>query len=216
MKSKEFRSFLEALAVTVPFGGNSSELLVVAPLLDLAPDLTVENFTKRLADLSTQNSASSENSLIGVAMLFENLKVFSTDYMKPAVAKDIAHLANFFGKHREASLHELVATSREFLTSKRRAVSSTVTKDINYEAVQPHWRRLDESLGDEQGFNTAFAALKADPAMGKAEMIALAKQFASTIVGSKKEAEKKILGRHQALMNSRNRSGSSAGRLAGG
>ncbi|WP_155831252.1 MULTISPECIES: hypothetical protein [unclassified Hyphomicrobium] len=76
-------------------------------------------------------------------------------------------------------------------------------------------RRLEEALGDEEGFNAIYAAIESDKELNAAEISAIAKKFTSASPKSRPAALKKILARHQAIMTSRAKSAATAGRIAG-
>lgn len=77
-----------------------------------------------------------------------------------------------------------------------------------------NWKQhLEDNLGDDAGFATAFDALKqAD--MSLAELKQISKEFYGATARSKAQAYRQILSRHQNLMDLRARAQANGGRAA--
>jgi hypothetical protein len=86
---------------------------------------------------------------------------------------------------------------------------------VRTEVVSSYVRRLEQALGDEQGFLAVYGQLELDASVQANEVAAIAKLFSQASAKSRPAALKKILARHQSLMTSRTKAAATGGRIAG-
>src|SRR5262249_14950216 len=92
--------------------------------------------------------------------------------------------------------------------------STRLTPTLRDDVVQRHLRRLEQTLGDDAAFTSAFHELDHDPEVGKLEIAELAKRFTQTGAKTRAAALKKIWSRHHTLMTFEAKSKSRDGRSA--
>ncbi|MFT3731465.1 MAG: hypothetical protein QM780_08595 [Hyphomicrobium sp.] len=213
MKCIELADALKHLEGLYRFGGGFPPQAVVnfEKLLGIAPELSVAQLGKKLDKLTNCSGGSETISVQQISALCEEIALFLKPLGKPPVVKEIRQLA--------ASLNRLEVVNPDDLTakakiSKQRSNAHEISVPRS-DLVQLHLRSLEQALGDDAGFTSAFRALETDPNLGTNEYIALAKHFSFASTKSKSAALKKIWARHQALMTSRAKAAATAGRIAG-
>lgn len=212
MKCSEFSKFIDDAQKIcgVPASSNAlDELVVIRQILALTPSKTVLLAAKQLVvhrDGLAQRGGSGQLSV---------LAGFLQSYGKPAVAKDALAIADLLGDLDGNGLRVL---------AERAAATHTMTKSPNgkgkdapvrQELVARYNRRLEETLGDDPGFNAVVAQLESDASITGSEYAALTKSFCLKTSKTKVAALKNIRARHQNLMTSRAKSAATAGRIAG-
>ncbi|MBS0250149.1 MAG: hypothetical protein JSR78_03685 [Proteobacteria bacterium] len=181
-------------------------------LLAGASALSVSQLSKKLAKVSGEKPGTAPIDVSGIPQLCEVLVSFLKSTGKPAVIKELQELSNSLGSLKRVNPEDLAAKSA---SPKQQSGSSRPAPAQRLDLVQMHLRLLEQSLGDDVGFTSAFRALEADTNMGTGEFVSLAKQFSFASTKSKSAALKKIWARHQALMTSRAKAAATAGRIAG-
>jgi signal transduction histidine kinase len=212
MKCSEIRTVFEGVGSLFAANGHVPPrgLLELIELLDSTSYTTISQLAKTITRLKIDSDYQSTavSDLLTVARSTADLL---QNVGKPAVIKDINLLVSSLDRHASCSAQELVDTLKtEKLKSEKSAPVAT-----RLDVVQAHFRSLENALGDDRGFNSAFSALEIDPNARTPELVALAKQFSFANVKSRAAALKKIFARHQALMTSRAKSAATGGRIAG-
>ncbi len=213
MKCSEISTILESLRPLCGFQGRDlpRALTDLQKLLSSSSDTTVAQFAKNLDKLKVSAPASPSGEIGEIVAFSEILAAFLERAGKTPLLKDVRLLASSLKSHKLLNADELVAAIGAASSPARRQIPGPPKADI----VLAHFRLLEQSLGDDAGFTSAFRALEGDPNVGTPELVALAKQFSFAAVKSKAAALKKIWARHQALMTSRAKAAATAGRIAG-
>jgi len=208
MKCDEIAEALERLEplYTVSHCGVPRALTNFKMLLQAASGTTASQFAKKLDKLSTCAQSEEAIETEEIVIFAEALFAFLDRAGKPALLKDLKQLVTSIKPHGFINPDQL---------TQFRAASKPSAEPVRSDLINAHHRSLEQSLGDEVGFTSAFRAVELDPNLRAVELIALAKQFSFAVVKSKSAALKKIWARHQALMTSRAKAAATAGRIAG-
>jgi hypothetical protein len=186
-------------------------LLQLSELLAAANSMTVAQCAKVISKLDNSALDSGSRGVSKVCQLLKAVGGFLEDAGKPAIKKDIVALEAALRPHASSSIEDLIAAFKAAGKPRKAPKASPARAEV----VQVHLRALEQSLGDETGFASAFHALQADPDVRAPELVAVAKQFAFANVKSGPAALERIWARHQALMISRAKAAATAGRVAG-
>lgn len=95
------------------------------------------------------------------------------------------------------------------------AKASSKAREVRPDVVQAYVRKLEVTLGDDDGFRAEMSRLEADMSLIVKEIAQIAKTFAHSTAKTRAPALKAIWARHQNLMTSRAKSAATAGRIAG-
>lgn len=98
--------------------------------------------------------------------------------------------------------------------SKAKAKASKSTEPTDPAVVGAYLKRLEESLGDEQGFAEVLADLEGDKRLQVADYKSIAKTFSGAAGTSKKKALDAIERRNRLLIDARMKSEMNAGKTA--
>lgn len=211
MKCADLSEAIEHLEGMFQIGMNNRPLAIVnlKRLLACAPTLSVSQLSKKLAKISANEPSSAAIEVGKISVLCDALISFLRSTGKPAVVRELQELSAALGSLRSVNPEDLAA--RPASPKRQSRPSPSLRTDL----VQMHLRLLEQSLGDDVGFTSAFRALETDANLGTSEFVSLAKQFSFASTKSKSAALKKIWARHQALMTSRAKAAATAGRIAG-
>jgi hypothetical protein len=213
MKCGELVDVLERIEAFYRFGGFDVPRAVTnfKKLMAAAPEATVVQFSKKLGTLPINVPSEGAIDVTEILDFAETLESFLARAAKPAILKDLTQIVTALKRHKFLDANILAAPTTPPKPSAKGPAHEAARADV----VQAHLRKLEQSLGDDAGFTTAFHALNADPEIRTAEYVALAKLFAFAAVKSKASALKKIRARHETLMTSRAKMVATAGRIAG-
>jgi hypothetical protein len=209
MKPKEFAEALRMAARLLAFD-DADQLLALAGLFDSSPAASVAATVTKLKKANSFGPIPGRPALGDLLTALSPVAEFITLYGKPALGKDLQAVSVFLQGFAKTSVRSFVDEGAVALT---RITPPTPT--LNEEVVERHLRRLEQTLGDDPAFSAAYKELDRDPDLGKLEIAALAKRFSDTSAKSRPAALKKIWARHHALMTSKAKSESRAGRSAG-
>ena len=96
----------------------------------------------------------------------------------------------------------------------RRGTRTRNAAALREDMVIQYKEKLEAALDDEEKFSTVYDDLRANAAMGKPEIVALAKQMTGSGARTEDAALKKIWSRHQSLMVFKAKSRATGGRSA--
>jgi hypothetical protein len=210
MKCADFKSFLErALEFRSPSADDEAHAVqALFPILDTYA-------TKKVADLAQaiMSAPTDHTPDAGVGQLSQFLRRLSRlmgNHAK-SISTDLETIISALAEH-PGSLETLSSRLAELKKPSKKARKPDLP--VRDEIVARYLRRLEESLGDDQGFNEVFHTLEGDDVTGP-EMILIAKRFSNAASRSRPAALKKIRMRHQAIIVDRAKSAATAGRIAG-
>lgn len=215
MKCSELKSLLERaidFRSRPPLSVDQAWARDFFPLLESLPNQTVKILAKAIGGAS-QKISLELSPVADLCAFLDALASLLNEQAKVSTVEEIRQLESSLRRHTQASLPELVAElSKPKIAKPSKPKQSAAIRD---DIVLKYSRRLEEALGDEEGFNAIFAAIESDKELNAAEVAAIAKKFTSATPKSRPAALKKILARHQAIMTSRAKSAATAGRIAG-
>ena len=216
MKSGEFGALLRAYAdVLGSSGARNAEQQVIglASLFDLKSSDPVKTVVGRLTKLSPSMNTGQPN-LGEISRWLDGLHDILQHAAKPPVVADLLLIRDFLRNNAAIGLDALAEGAKAPVAITPKRVPKPKVQVDKAALVSRYLTNLTDSLRDEAKFMLVFDALGSDKAMGKPETVMLAKQFTEASVCTKKDALKKILGRHQSLMEFEARQKSTAGRTA--
>ncbi len=183
------------------------------PVLDAAPDRSVKNLAKAVNVAPSQGRAD-YSEVKNLCLFLEALTLLLADQAKASTIAEVSELTSAL---RRRSTSDLAMLCEDLSKPKKHAKTSKPknTAPLRDEVVLRYSRRLEEALGDDEGFNSAFSALESDDELSVGEVTAIAKKFTNSAPKSRPAALKKIFARHHAIMVSRAKSAATAGRIAG-
>jgi hypothetical protein len=205
MKCRDFSAALGALADVLYTAGAPvarDQIAMFATVFDACPSSSVSDLTNRLAALRGDQSTGSlslGNSLGDVARLLSVLKGFLEKVAKGAVLADIAAVEKLLQDHATMELRAFVRSATEAAAS-RRPARKPAAPQVRDDLVLQYKEKLEAALGDEEKFGAVYGDLRANAAIGKSEIMALAKQMTGSSVRTRDAALKKIWNRHQSLV----------------
>jgi len=182
-------------------------------ILDATPNQSVKNLAKAIDGIAPLGSAG-HPAINELCAFLGALGSLLSGQAKNSTIQEIGELLAALRPHSTSDIFALA----EILAKPKKQTKAAKPKDaapIRDEVVLKYSRRLEEALGDDEGFNSIFAALESDGGLSASELTAIAKKFANSAPKSRPAALKKIFARHQAIMVSRAKSAATAGRIAG-
>jgi hypothetical protein len=180
-------------------------------VFDAHPTSTVSDVAKRIASLHGSGPTGSP-SLGEVARLLSVLKSFLDKIARTTVLTDV----NAIEKHlRDRASMEIAAFVRMATeaSAPRRPTRKRDAAAVRDDLVVHYKEKLEAALGDEEKFTAVYNDLRANTAIGKPEILALAKQMTGS-ARAVDAALKKIWNRHQSLVVFKAKSRATAGRSA--
>lgn len=209
MRPGEFADALgKAASLLAPT--DAAQLRIIAELFASSTAATVAATLTKLRKARTFSPAAGQPAIADVLTAQRAFAEFMSVYGKPAFAKDLQATTAFLQGFSQAGVRSFVDDAVAVLT--RPTPPPAVLRE---EVVERHLRRLEQTLGDDSAFSAAYRELDQDPDVGKLEIAALTKRFTDMAAKSRPVALKKIWARHHALLSSRAKSESRAGRSAG-
>ncbi|MEQ1653790.1 MAG: hypothetical protein ABL897_15010 [Hyphomicrobium sp.] len=212
MKSKDFASVLLRYADLLhSANANAASDCVrqIAFLFGIAPTATVAATLKKL-EAALSQLPTGETSLSDGATALANLHEFLAGQAKPALLTDLALTRDFLKTGRGISLVALLEAAPRLLVKPVKLPPPAVRFDI----VEKYVRRLEQALGDENGFAGLHKEMESNADVSNREADEIAKRFTGKGAKSKATALKKVWARHHNLMTFRAKSESRAGRSA--
>jgi hypothetical protein len=214
MRCGDFGSILRAFADVLDAADAfvaRDQIVAFAAVFDANPTSSVSDLAKRLTAVRGDESTGSP-SLGDVARLLSVLKGFLDKVVKTAVLADINAIESLLRDRASMELGAFVRMGTEAApgaTSRRRNIPR-----VQDDLVFHYKEKLEAALGDEEKFSTVYNDLRANTAVGKPEIIALAKQMTGSGVRGEDAALKKIWSRHQSLVVFKAKARATGGRSA--
>jgi hypothetical protein len=215
MKCKEFSSVLRAFAEVLDVAGATvarDQIVMFAAIFDAHPASSVSDLTMRIAALGAAGPAGSP-SLGDVAGLLSALKGLLSKTAKSAVLIDVEAVHKLLRDHASMEICAFARMATD-ATSPRRPARGRDAPGLREDLVGHYKDKLEAALGDEKKFTALYNDLRANTAMGKLEITALAKQMTGSGARTQDAALKKIWNRHQSLMLFKAKSRATGGRSA--
>ncbi len=136
---------------------------------------------------------------------------------KKSVVNDLKLLLDLLRRRSELSVSEFESiVARSVASASRRKADPGAPSVDTKRLVESYLKRLEAALGNDQLFRAVYLELSADKNITKIEAIEIASQFMEPMPRSatRPKALKKILYRHEKLLDSRRASGSIGGERA--
>jgi hypothetical protein len=215
MKSQEFSSFLRSFAHVLAIAGAQvahDQIIMFSTIFDADPKLSVSALAKRISSLNDPGPANSR-SLGDVRQLLSALEALFANAAKSSVLADIEIVEQLLRDRASMELSTFVRLAIELAAprcSSRKPAAAKVRNDL----IDHYKTKLEESLGDEENFTAVYNDLRANSAVGKGEIVTLAKQMTGSGARTEDAALKKIWNRHRSLMVFKAKSRVTSGRSA--
>ena len=215
MKSNDFAVALRAYADVLDAAGAREardHILALASIFGSVPNTTVSAFIKRMKTLPSVPKQEDRQppSLAEIARLLVPLRDLLACTTKAEFAPDVAAVELLLRERGSMRITDLVKPQAATPRGRSEKTAAPGRDDLIAEYLQ----RLEAHLGDEEKFAATFQALRDDSGVGKAELQAIAKQFAGSAGKSKADWLKKIWSRHQSLLTFKAKARATAGRTA--
>jgi len=215
MKCRDFGGVLRTFADVLDTAGAPAardQIVLFAAVFDAHPTSSVSDLARRLAALGVAGSMGSP-SLGDVACLLSALKGFLSKTAKATVLTDVDAIEKLLRDRASIELGAFVRMATQ-AACPRRPTSGRDAPGLRDDLVVHYKEKLEAALGDEEKFAAIYNDLRANTAVGKAEITALAKQMTGSGARTQDAALKKIWNRHQSLMLFKAKSRATGGRSA--
>ncbi len=215
MKCQDFSSVLRAFADVLDVAGavvGRDQIIMFVAVFDAHPASTVSDLAKRIASLHGSGPTGSP-SLGEVARLLSALKNLLNKTAKTSVLTDVTAIEKLLHDRASMEIGAFVRMTIEAAVP-RRPTGKRGAPGVRDDLVIHYKEKLEAALGDEEKFTSVYNDLRANAAIGKAEIIALAKQMTGSGARTEDAALKKIWNRHQSLVVFKAKSRATGGRSA--
>ncbi len=215
MKCRDFGGVLRTFADVLDTAGAPAardQIVLFAAVFDAHPTSSVSDLARRLAALGVAGSMGSP-SLGDIACLLSALKGFLSKTAKATVLTDVDAIEKLLRDRASIELGAFVRMATQ-AACPRRPTSGRDAPGLRDDLVVHYKEKLEAALGDEEKFAAIYNDLRANTAVGKAEITALAKQMTGSGARTQDAALKKIWNRHQSLMLFKAKSRATGGRSA--
>jgi hypothetical protein len=188
----------------------ASDVRRLADLLAARSNSSVTEICKILQ--AVKPASGKEPSLGNISELLTAMAEAACIFAKSADAKDLRQFVAVIEGKREHSLDAFLQQATEALIKRS---TRSAPSGVSEEVLRSYLKRLEEALGDEQGFEEVYQQLQADTRLKALDFKKLAKSFVGKSGKSKTDALGLIYGRHKSLISARAAAGSTGRRLAG-
>jgi hypothetical protein len=215
MKCREFSSVLRTFADVLDAAGAPvarDQIVMFAAVFDTHPTSSVSDLAKRIATLPVTGSTGSL-SLGDFARLLSALKSFLNKTAKSTVLTDVSAIEKLL-QDRASMEISAIARMTTAAAASRRSIRKQDAPGVRDDLVIHYKEKLEAALGDEERFTAIYNDLRANPAVGKAEIAALAKRMTGSGARTQDAGLKKIWNRHQSLIVFKAKSRATGGRSA--
>jgi hypothetical protein len=215
MKCKEFGCALRAFADILDVAGAPAardRIAMLAAVFDAYPASSVSDLTKRIAALGVAGSVGTP-SLGDVACLLSALRSFLDKTAKSATLIDVDAVEKLLRDRASMEIGTFVRMATE-ASSPRRSIRGREVTGLRHDLVIHYKEKLEAALDDEEKFSAIYNDLRANTAIGKPEIVALANQMTGSSARTQDAALKKIWNRHQSLMLFKAKTRATGGRSA--
>src|SRR5260370_30234944 len=210
MKCRDFGRVLKTFADVLDVAGApaaSDKIVMCEAVFDAHPTSRVSDLARRVSALGMAGSVGSP-SLGDVACLLSALKGFLDKTAKSTVLTDVDAIEKLLRDRASMEIGTFVRMATEAASPRQDAPG------LRHDLIVHYKENLEAALGDEEKFTAIYNELRANTAMGKPEIIALAKQMTGSAARTQDAALKKIWSRYQSLMLFKAKSRATAGRSA--
>jgi hypothetical protein len=201
MKCRDFGCVLRTFADVLDVAGAPvarDQIVMFAAVFDAHPTSSVSDLARRLAALGVAGSVGSP-SLGDVACLLSALKGLLGKTAKSTVLADVDAIEKLLRDRAPMELAAFVQITSQ-AASPRRPTTKRDAPGLRDDLIAHYKDKLEAALGDEEKFAAIYNDLRANPAVGKAEITALANQMTGSGARTQDAALKKIWNRHQSLV----------------
>jgi hypothetical protein len=215
MKCKEFGAALRAFADVLDVAGATAardQIAMLATVFDAHPASSVSDLAKRIAASGVAGSAGTP-SLGDAACLLLALKSFLNKTAKSTMLTDVDAVEKLLRDRASMEISTFVRMASE-AASPHRPTRGRDAPGLRDDLVVHYKEKLEAALDDEDEFSVIYKDLRANTAIGKPEIIALANQMTGSGARTQDAALKKIWNRHQSLMLFKAKSRATGGRSA--
>ena len=215
MKCRDFSAVLGAFADVLDVAGAPvarDQIAMFATVFDAHPTSSISDLAKHIAALPKAGSTGSP-SLGDVASLLSALKSFLNEIAKTTVLTDVSTIEKLLRDRASMEIRAFVRMATEAATP-HRSTKKRNARGARNDLVLHYREKLEAALDDEEKFTAVYNDLRANPAFGRPEIIALAKQMTGSSVRAQDVALKKIWNRHQSLVVFKAKSRATGGRSA--
>jgi hypothetical protein len=215
MKCRDFGCVLRTFADVLDVAGAPAardQIVTFAAVFDAHPTSSVSDRARRVAALGMVGSMGSP-SLGDVARLLSALKGFLDKTAKSTVLTDLDAIEKLLRDRASMELAAFVRITTE-AASPRRPTTGRDAPELRDDLIAHYRDKLEAALGDEEKFTAIYNDLRANAAMGKPEITALANQMTGSGARTQDAALKKIWNRHQSLVMFKAKSRATRGRSA--
>lgn len=170
-----------------------------------------------LARFGATSSCGSGTELLSICSEAKLLAAFAYSLKKAPIADALEQFVTTIQSKRELTIDDLEAlTAQPSAPAKGKSApkSSKSTEPVDPNVIAGYLKRLEESLGDEQGFAQVLGDLKQDSRLKFADYKSLSKSFTGAFAGSKLKALEAIERRNRLLIDARVKSEMNAGKTA--
>jgi hypothetical protein len=215
MKSNAFAKILESYAKVSPPPNSAEKWSALASIFASAKTKEVAEFVRELQGIAIEPPA--ETHELGALLPdIRPMQAVALALGKAPFADALEELKLFAEQRSALSIEGIQAALAARI--KVRPAKGTNTKRQSASAdptiVPSYNKRLEEALGDEQGFEEVIAALEADQRLNANDFKKLAKAFAGRAGRNKGDALEIIRARHLNLLDARTKSQFNAGQTA--
>ena len=215
MKCRDFSAVLRTFASVLDVACAPvarDQIVMFAGVFDAHPTSSVSDLAKRIASLPESGPAGSPN-LGDVARTLSALKSFVNKITKTSVLTDLDAVEKLLRDRASMEIGAFVRMTTEAAAT-RRPTRKRDTPKVRDDLVVHYKEKLEAALGDEEKFSAVYNDLRANTAVGKPEIIALAKQMTGSGARAEDAALKKIWNRHQSLVVFKAKARATGGRSA--
>lgn len=217
MKSTDFSLLLKRSADLMESAGASRHALALdgmARVFAAGREKSVSNFVESLRSIDFPKGTLRQTTLSGVEPMMTALVSLLSTVASKGACSDLALVSTFLKQHADVSIDALVDHASNLMSTANTKQTKSA-KQLRSDIVDLYNKRLEEALGDEDGFRNVYQQLGKDSNVGPAELAALAKRFAFASTRGRDQSLRKIMARHQSLLTARAASRATAGRVAG-
>jgi hypothetical protein len=215
MECRDFGCVLKTFADVLDVAGARAardQIVTFAAVFDAHPTSRVSDLARRVSALGMAGSVGSP-SLGDVACLLSALKGLLGKTAKSTVLTDVEAIEKLLRDRASLELGAFVRMTTEAVPP-RRLTRGRDAPGLRDDLIVDYKDKLEAALGDEEKFATIYNDLRANPAVGKPEMIVLANQMTGGGARTQDAALKKIWNRHQSLVMFKAKSRATGGRSA--
>jgi hypothetical protein len=216
MKCRDFSAVLKTFADLLDAAGAlgaRDQIVMFAAVFDAYPMSSVADLVKRIFTLRGGTESAGSPSLGDVARLLSALKSVLNKTAKATVLTDLNAIEKFLHDRASMELGAFVQMATEAAAPPRPARNRDAPA-VRDDLVAHYKEKLEAALGDEEKFSAVYNDLRTNTAIGRPEIIALAKQMTGSGARAEDAALKKIWNRHQSLVVFNAKSRATGGRSA--